>query len=109
MLLEAEKSDLINEIRESGILILQKTTMKGERMKTLTIDLETYSPVDIGKVLRFEEQKIDEGQKIIRIFCSPTVHPLRTDTFSGTFQSYSLKNGRGSLNTTSGMWRWKSS
>lgn len=28
---------------------------------------------DIGRVLRLEEQKIDEGRKLIRLFCSPTI------------------------------------
>ena len=28
---------------------------------------------DIGKVLRLEEQKIDEGGKLIRLFCSPAI------------------------------------
>ena len=36
---------------------------------------------DIGKVLRLEEQKIDEGRKLIRLFCSPTVPSAKNGYF----------------------------
>ena len=36
---------------------------------------------DIGKVLRLDEQKIDEGRKLIRLFCSPTVPSAKNGYF----------------------------
>lgn len=36
---------------------------------------------DIGKVLRLEEQKIDEGRKLIRLFCSPTIPSAKNGYF----------------------------
>ena len=36
---------------------------------------------DIGKVLRLEEQKIDEGRKLIRLFCSPTIPSVKNGYF----------------------------
>ena len=36
---------------------------------------------DIGRVLRLEEQKIDEGRKLIRLFCSPTVPSSKNGYF----------------------------
>lgn len=36
---------------------------------------------DIGRVLRLDEQKIDEGRKLIRLFCSPTVPSAKNGYF----------------------------
>ena len=36
---------------------------------------------DIGRVLRLENQKIDEGRKLIRLFCSPTVPSAKNGYF----------------------------
>ena len=36
---------------------------------------------DIGRVLRLEEQKIDEGRKLIRLFCSPTIPSAKNGYF----------------------------
>ena len=36
---------------------------------------------DVGRVLRLEEQKIDEGRKLIRLFCSPTVPSAKNGYF----------------------------
>ena len=36
---------------------------------------------DVGKVLRLDEQKIDEGRKLIRLFCSPTVPSAKNGYF----------------------------
>ena len=36
---------------------------------------------DIGRVLRLEERKIDEGRKLIRLFCSPTIPSAKNGYF----------------------------
>lgn len=36
---------------------------------------------DIGRVLRLEEQKIDEGRKLIRLFCSPAIPSAKNGYF----------------------------
>ena len=36
---------------------------------------------DIGRVLRLDEQKIDEGRKLIRLFCSPIVPSAKNGYF----------------------------
>ena len=36
---------------------------------------------DIGRVLRLDEQKIDEGRKLIKLFCSPTVPSAKNGYF----------------------------
>lgn len=36
---------------------------------------------DIGRVLKLDEQKIDEGRKLIRLFCSPTVPSAKNGYF----------------------------
>lgn len=43
---------------------------------------------DIGKVLRLEEQKIDEGRKLIRLFCSPTVPSAKNGYFQRNFPKF---------------------
>ena len=36
---------------------------------------------DIGRVLKLDEQKIDEGRKLIRLFCSPTIPSVKNGYF----------------------------
>lgn len=43
---------------------------------------------DIGRVLRLEEQKIDEGRKLIRLFCSPTVPSAKNGYFQRNLSGF---------------------
>ena len=43
---------------------------------------------DIGRVLRLEEQKIDEGGKLIRLFCSPTIPSAKNGFFQRNFPQF---------------------
>ena len=43
---------------------------------------------DIGMVLKLDEQKIDEGRKLIRLFCSPTVPSAKNGYFQRNLSGF---------------------